>query len=191
MSSSRDPLESFAALICLSFSEEYYQTFLSFSVLGGLSASTHFTPAVSCVGHWFSTRRGFATGIACTAGGLGGVVFPLIVLFAVPGIGFPWAIRIIALLSAILCTLACLLLKTRLPRNKKAGTAIDVKALRDVTYASTTIAVFLVEFAIFIPITYLSSYAIADGINETLSYALIVFLNLRPVRSIPTGSSRR
>jgi MFS family permease len=146
-------------------------------VLGGLSASTLFTPAVSCVGHWFSIRRGFATGIACTAGGLGGVVFPLIVLFAAPEIGFSWAIRIIALLSALLCTLACLLLKTRLPRNKKAGTAIDVKALRDVNYASTTI----VEFAVFIPITYLSSYATSNGINETLSYALIVFLNLGAV----------
>jgi predicted MFS family arabinose efflux permease len=109
------------------------------------------------------------------------VIFPLIVLFAAPEIGFSWAIRIIALLFALLCTLACLLLKTRLPRNKKAGTAIDIKALRDVNYASTTIAVFLVEFAVFIPITYLSSYAISDGINETLSYALTVFLNLGAV----------
>lgn len=150
-------------------------------MLGGLSASTLFTPAASCVGHWFSIRRGFATGIACTAGGLGGVIFPLIALFAAPEIGFSWAIRIIALLSALLCTLACLLLKARLPRNKKAGTVIDVKALRDVNYASTTIAVFLVEFAVFIPITYLSSYAISDGINEILSYALIVFFNLGAV----------
>ncbi|KAL4889645.1 MFS general substrate transporter [Aspergillus ambiguus] len=170
-----------AALICLSFSEEYYQIFLSFSVLGGLSACTLFTPAVSCVGHWFHARRAYATGVACTAGGLGGVIFPLIIMFAAPKIGFPWTIRIIALFSAIMCAFACLLLKTRLPRNKSAGASIDLKALQDTNYAITTIAVFLVEFAVFIPITYISSYAISVGINDTLSYALIVFLNLGAV----------
>ncbi|KZF24822.1 putative monocarboxylate transporter [Xylona heveae TC161] len=170
-----------AAIICLSFSEAYYQIFLSFSVLGGLSASALFTPAVSSVGHWFNLRRGYATGIACTAGGLGGVIFPIIILFAAPKIGFPWAIRIIALLSAVLCLLACILLKTRLPPNKSAGASVDFKALKDVKYASTTIAVFLVEFAVFIPITYIASYAVHVGVHNELSYALIVFLNLGAV----------
>ncbi|KAL5364237.1 major facilitator superfamily domain-containing protein [Aspergillus floccosus] len=170
-----------AALICFSFSEAYYQIFLSFSLLGGLSACALFTPAVSCVGHWFHVRRGYATGIACTAGGLGGVIFPLIIMFAAPKIGFPWAIRIIALLSAILCTAACLLLETRLPRNNTAVASTDLRALRDIKYACTTIAIFLVEFAVFIPITYISSYAVSVGINDTLSYALIVFLNLGAV----------
>ncbi|KAF9887206.1 hypothetical protein FE257_010460 [Aspergillus nanangensis] len=176
-----------AALLCLSFSEEYYQIFLSFSALGGLSASTLFTPAVSCIGHWFSARRGYATGIACTAGGLGGVIIPLIILFAAPKVGFGWSIRIIALLSAILCVIACLLVEPRLPRNKGGGASIDLKALRDVQYVSTTVAVFLVEFAVFIPITYISSYAISVGVADTLSYLLIVFLNLGaiPGRFLP------
>ncbi|KAJ5667437.1 MFS general substrate transporter [Penicillium longicatenatum] len=169
------------ALICLSFSEGYYQIFLSFSVLAGLSASALFTPTVSCVGHWFNKRRGYATGIACTAGGLGGVIFPLIILFAAPKIGFPWAIRIIAFLSAILCLIACFTLKTRLPRNKKGSASVDFRALRDRKYAATTIAVFLVEFAVFIPITYIASYSIHVGLNTTLSYALIIFLNLGAV----------
>ncbi|PGH10714.1 hypothetical protein AJ79_05305 [Helicocarpus griseus UAMH5409] len=169
------------SLICFSFSEEYYQIFLSFSVLGGLSACTLFTPPVSCVGHWFNVRRAYATGIACTAGGVGGVVFPLIILFAAPKVGFPWAIRIIALLSAVLCICACILLKPRLPQNKAAGASISFEALKDIRYAATTVAVFFVEFAIFIPLTYISSYAVHVGTNDTLSYALIVFLNLGAV----------
>lgn len=161
--------------------------FLSFSVLGGLSACTLFTPAVSAVGHWFDLRRGYATGIACTAGGIGGVIFPLIILFAAPAIGFPWAIRIIALLSAVMCTLACLLLKTRLPANLKSGAMIDFRALKEPNYAVTTLAVFLVEFAVFIPITYIASYAIHVGIGDTISYLLIAFLNLGaiPGRFLP------
>ena len=166
---------------------EYYQIFLSFSVLGGLSACTLFTPAVSAVGHWFNMRREYATGIACTAGGIGGVIFPLIILFSAPKIGFPWAIQIITLLSAIMCALACLLLKTRLPQNLKAGATIDFKALKEPNYAVTTIAVFLVEFAVFIPITYISSYAIHVGINDRISYLLIAFLNVGaiPGRFLP------
>lgn len=160
---------------------EYYQIFLSFSVLGGLSACTLFTPAVSTVGHWFNVRRAYATGIACTAGGLGGVVFSVIILFAAPKIGFAWAMRIIALVSAFLCVIACLLLRTRLPPNKRAGASVDFKALRDSQYCSTTVAVFLVEFAVFIPMTYVASYAVHVGVNDTVSYSLVAFLNLAAV----------
>ncbi|KAK2804701.1 hypothetical protein FQN50_006541 [Emmonsiellopsis sp. PD_5] len=161
---------------------EYYQIFLSFSVLGGLSACALFTPAISIIGHWFNIRRGFATGIACTAGGLGGVLFPLIVMFAAPIIGFGWALRIIALLSIISLSLACLLIRTRLPLSKSRSSAVDFGALfSDPHYATTTAAVFLVEFAVFIPITYISSYAVHTGYNKTLSYALIPILNLGAV----------
>ncbi|KAJ9234735.1 hypothetical protein DTO027B5_5972 [Paecilomyces variotii] len=170
-----------ASMICLSFSTEYYQIFLSFSVLGGISTCAMFNPAIASIGHWFNVRRGYATGIACTAGGLGGVIFPIIILFAAPKIGFPWAMRIIALFSAVVCVVACLLLKTRLPLNKKAGMSIDFKALRDVKYASTTAAIFLVEFAVFIPYTYIPSYAVYAGLDDTLSYSLIIFLNLGAV----------
>ncbi|CAI7589507.1 unnamed protein product [Penicillium crustosum] len=166
---------------------EYYQIFLSFSVLGGLSACTLFTPAVSAVGHWFNVRRGWATGVACTAGGIGGVAFPLIIIFAAPKIGFGWAIRIIAFLCAVLCILACVLLKTRLPPNKKAGASVDFRALKDIKYASTTVAIFMVEFAVFIPITYIASYGAYVGIEDTMSYLLIPFLNIGaiPGRFLP------
>ncbi|GMF75516.1 unnamed protein product [Aspergillus oryzae] len=78
-------------------------------------------------------------------------------------------------------------MKTRLPRNETAGASIDFKALRDIKYATTTAAIFLVEFAVFIPITYIASYAVHVGINNTLSYPLIVFLNLGaiPGRFLP------
>ncbi|KAK2737805.1 hypothetical protein FQN55_000916 [Onygenales sp. PD_40] len=175
-----------ASIFFFSFSTvlrtEYYQIFLSFSVLGGLSACALFTPAISIIGHWFNVRRGFATGIACTAGGLGGVLFPLIVMFAAPVIGFGWALRIIALLSIISLSLACLLIRTRLPLSKEPSSAVDFGALiSDPHYAATTAAVFLVEFAVFIPITYISSYAVHMGFNKTLSYALIPILNLGAV----------
>lgn len=156
---------------------EYYQIFLSFSVLGGISASTLFTPPVAAVGHWFNHRRGWATGVACTAGGVGGCIFPLIILFAAPKIGFAWSIRIIALVSAILCSIACMTVRTRLP-PKKSAASLDFKALSDIKYATASLGVFLVEFAIFVPITYITSYALDAGFDEQMAYSVLIFLNL-------------
>ncbi|KZN94290.1 putative transporter [Penicillium chrysogenum] len=137
-----------------------YGAYTFFLVLGGVSASTLFAPPLAAVGHWFNVRRGWATGVACTAGGVGGCIFPLIILFAAPRIGFAWAIRIIAL---------------------KAGPSLDFRALRDIKYASATLSVFLVEFAVFIPITYITSYTLHAGFDEQMSYAVLVFLNLGAV----------
>ncbi|KAJ4290795.1 hypothetical protein N0V88_006545 [Collariella sp. IMI 366227] len=156
---------------------EFYHFLLSFGVLGGISASLLFYPSVSAISHWFSLRRSLATGISFTAGGLGGVAYPLIILYLAPKIGFPWSIRIIALISAITCALACVLLKKRLPPNKAKGGAIDLRALGDPKYAIVTLAVFLVEFAVFIPYTYISSYAIASGMGFQAAYRLNALLN--------------
>jgi MFS family permease len=165
------------SLMCLSVSTEYYQFMLSFGVLGGLSTCCLFTSAVSAIGHWFHRRRGFAMGIACTAGGTGGLAYSLIMLFLAPRIGFGWSIRIIGFICAGLCTIACLFVKSRLPPNKAKGAKIDIKALRDPPYAIITLAVFLVEFAVFIPYTFLVDQALAAGMSRELSYALVCILN--------------
>lgn len=165
----------------------YYQLFLSFGVLGGLSASLQFTPAISAVGHWFCKRRALATGIACTAGGIGGIFFPLMILYLAPRIGFPWTIRIIGFVCGIMGILASILLRKRLPHNKAAGASIDLLALKDTKYALTTLAVWLVEFAVFIPYTYLSSYAIYAGMQQQHAYRLMALLNAGaiPGRALP------
>jgi predicted MFS family arabinose efflux permease len=160
---------------------------LSFGVLGGLSASMLFNPAISAIGHWFSARRGLATGVACTAGGIGGVLFSIVILYMAPDVGFGWSMRAIALLSLVSCGLACIFLKKRLPPNKRAGAAIDLKALKEPKFAATTAAVFLVEFAVFIPYTYISSYAIHKGMDPKMAYLINVFLNAGaiPGRALP------
>ena len=142
-----------------------------------MSASLLFNPSVASIGQWFYTRRALATGIACTAGGIGGVAFPLVILEFAPRIGFPWAIRVVALICAANLCVACVCLKKRLPPNKKGGAGIDLKALRDVNFGLTTVGVFLVEFAVFIPYTYICSYAIWAGMSHRNAYLLNVLVN--------------
>jgi MFS family permease len=194
-----------ASLMCLSVSTEYYQFLLSFGVLGGLSACCLFTPSVSTIGHWFNKRQGLATGLACTAGGIGGILFSFITLYLAPKIGFPWTMRIIGFISLGMCSVACATLQTR-PRavldplrdekEKKPGLiaclrqAVDFKPLaHDPAYLATTIAVWLIEFAVFLPITYISSAALAtgQGIDQQHAYRLIALLNVGsvPGRALP------
>lgn len=146
-----------------------------------------FNPSISAIGHWFSARRALATGIACTAGGAGGVAFPLIIIYLTPSIGFAWSIRVIGFVCVAASIAACCLLRKRLPHNKKGGAAIDLKALSDSKYAITTAAIFLVEFAVFIPYTYISSYAIHMGLGPQTAYLLNALLNAGaiPGRALP------
>lgn len=101
-------------------------------------------------------------------------------MFAAPRIGFAWSIRIIALISVVLCSIACLTVRTRLPPKKAKG-FLDLKALIDLKYGSASLGVFLVEFAVFVPITYVTSYALHVGFSQQMSYAIVVFLNLGAV----------
>ena len=125
--------------------------------------------------------------MACTAGGIGGAVFPLLILYLAPSIGFGWSIRIIALVCLVCCVPACFLLQKRLPNNRQSGAAVDFKALLELRYGITTVAAFLIEFAVFIPYTYLSSYAIYMGLSREKAYLLNVYLNIGaiPGRALP------
>lgn len=165
----------------------FYQYLLSFSILGGISSSLLYQPSLSVIGHWFYKKRGLATGLACTAGGIGGVWMPLLILYLAPSIGFAWTLRIIAVISAIHGTLACLLLRKRLPPNTAAGSSIDLKALLGTKYGSQAAGVVLIEFAIFTPITYICSYGLHSGMGFRNAYLLNVLLNVGaiPGRALP------
>lgn len=166
------------AIMFLSLSTEYYQCMLGFGVLGGISSSMVFTPSIAAVGHWFYERRGWATGVAATGGAVGGLVFPLIMNKMVHSIGFPWTIRVVGFIVLALCIGAVFTLKTRLPMNKSAGGAIDLKAFKDVRFVLACLGTFMIEWGIFVPINYITSYALSQGVGTNLAYNIVAFLNV-------------
>ncbi|KAE8162274.1 major facilitator superfamily domain-containing protein [Aspergillus tamarii] len=165
------------SLMVFSVAKEYYQFMLGFSVLGGISSSMVFTPSVACIAHWFHRRRALATGIAATAGGFGGIIFPIMIWNLSEIVGFPWAIRITGFICSFFCILCILFLKTRLPPKKAGGGKIDIRALREIPFALLTVAIFLIDFALLIPLTYLTSYAESHNMQESLAYQLVSILN--------------
>ncbi|MCJ1246965.1 hypothetical protein MMC30_004176 [Trapelia coarctata] len=167
-----------AAVFLVAESTQYWHFILSFGLLAGLGTSLIFTPAVSAIGHFFSTARGSATGIATTGGSLGGVIFPLMLQRLFPLVGFAWSTRILAFLLLILLILANALIKSRLPPKPGGSVWPDFLIFRDKVFTLTTAGVFFIEWGLFIPISYISLYALHVGLDPALSYQLIALLNV-------------
>lgn len=166
-------------MIALGFCTEYWHFMLVIGITGGLGASLIFTPAVAAISHFFMERRAVATGIAATGGSVGGVVFPLVLQALFPKIGFAWATRVVALICLISVTIACLLIRSRLPKKpfSKENVLPDIFIFREPKFALTTAGIFFVEWGVFIPISYISSYALDHGVSERFSYQILAILN--------------
>ena len=158
----------------------YWHFIIVFSVMGGLGTSLVFTPSVAAVGHFFLAKRGQCTGLACVGGSLAGIIYPLTLQALFPRIGWAWSTRVLALINLILLIIANLCIKSRLPPKKATKESIlpDFRIFRDRIFALTTLGVFFVEWGLFVPLSYLTSYAIQNGVDHTFSYQLLAILNV-------------
>lgn len=164
----------------LGLCSKYWHFIVVFSICGGIGTSLIFTPAVTAVGHFFLVKRGLCTGMAAVGGSMGGVVWPLVLQALFPKIGFAWATRVIGFITILLVIFANLFIRARLPPRPTTRESIlpDLRIFRDPIYTLTTMGIFFVEWALFIPLTYLTSYALSRGVDSTLAYQIIAFMNV-------------
>ena len=169
----------------LGFRTELWHFILSFSIVAGLGTSLIFTPAVGSIAHFFFARRAAATGLATTGGSIGGIIFPLVLQRLFPQVGFRWATRILAFIFLFQLIVANILIRSRLPRAPKGSFFSNIwpdwRIFKNVTFCLTTAGTFFIEWALFVPLTYLTSYAIAQGVPATFSYQLLAILNVGSV----------
>lgn len=166
---------------------ELWQFILSFGVLCGVGTSLLFTPCIAAVGHWFKRRRGFATGMASTAGGIGGIIFPLMLTSLFDQIGYGWATRALALICLVGGVIGIVLVRSRLPPAPNATAHPDFRIFKQVPYTLTAIGIFLLEFSLFIPLAYISTYAQHKGFSEKFAFHLLPIMNAGSVvgRALP------
>jgi MFS family permease len=151
---------------------------LCFGVLGGLGTSLLFTPAFGAVSHFFFVKRGNATGIAAAGGSLGGIIFPLMLQKLFPMVGFAWATRIMGFIFVVCCIGAITLIRSRLPPKPGQSVMPDFGIFRDRSYLLLTLGIYFMEWGLFVPITYLTSFATSTGaIDAAFSYQLIAIMN--------------
>ncbi|KAI1101096.1 MFS general substrate transporter [Jackrogersella minutella] len=167
-----------ASQLLLGLCKEYYQILLTYSILGGLGGALLNVPAYGVIAHYFKKRRGFATGIAATAGSVGGVAFPLYLQAVIPKLGFAWSTRIIGFILLFLSVISNLLVRTRLPPSTHPRRVLpDWSLFKDLKFTLCCAGVWFMEWGIFTPLTYIVSYAAAHGQESTDAYTLLALLN--------------
>ncbi|KAJ5150628.1 uncharacterized protein N7500_010817 [Penicillium coprophilum] len=166
-------------LMLLGICTEYWHFMLVYGVLGGISLSLIFGPAIAIVAHYFDARRGLATGIASSGGAVGGVVFPLMLQRLFDTVGFAWATRIAGLVCVVTFLLAGILVSPRFaPKQLTLSTVRpDLSVFRQGGLTLTSFGVFFLEWGLFIPFTYLPSYALDHGSSAGFSYMLLSLIN--------------
>lgn len=149
-----------------------------FGVLGGLGTSLIFTPAFAAIGHFFLEKRGNATGIAAAGGSLGGIIFPLMLQRLFPTVGFAWATRIMGFIFVFCTGVAVLLIRSRLPPKPGQSVVPDLRIFKDPSYTLLTVGIYFMEWGLFVPITYITSFAISTGgMSPAFSYQLVAIFN--------------
>ena len=150
---------------------------LCWGVLGGLSSSMIWTSAIATVGHWFFRRRGIATGLATSAGSLGGVFFPIMFERLVQRLGWEWTIRTFGFIAIVFGVLAIAMMRPRMRPNPNAKRVINFQGFRNPVFALTTVAMFMIDFACLIPPAYITTYALSKGLEDSFAYQLVAILN--------------
>ncbi|KAI1408896.1 MFS general substrate transporter [Hypoxylon sp. FL1857] len=167
-----------ASQLLLGLCKEYYQILLTYSILGGLGGALLNVPAYGVIAHFFKRRRGLATGIAATAGSVGGIVFPIFLQAVIPKLGFAWATRIIGFMLLFLSVMANVFVRSRLPPSRHPVRVMpDWSLFKDLKFSFCCAGVWFMEWGIFTPLTYIVSYAAAHGQNPTDAYTLLALLN--------------
>ncbi|KAI0172865.1 MFS general substrate transporter [Hypoxylon sp. FL1284] len=182
-----------ASLMLLSICTKYWHFMLSWGILNGVATSLLFTPCITAIGHFFRERRGFASGLASTGGGIGGVAFPLLLESLFDSVGWGWALRVLGFVCLVLLLVANALVRKRLPAARNASPHPDFGILRERPFALLTAGVFFLELGLFVPLAYVSSYALASGFDERFAFRIVPILNAASVlgRALPGWAADR
>ncbi|KAK7418941.1 hypothetical protein QQX98_003644 [Neonectria punicea] len=165
-------------LMMASISTKYYQILLSQGICSAIGASAIFQPAISTVPEWFNKRRGAAFGICSTGSSIGGVIFPIMLTHLIKKVGFPWTMRISALIILFLLVIANLTVRQRVETKHHASKKVDhLRPFRELKSFFLMAGFFLITFGIFVPIDYVVVEARASGMRAGILQYLVPILN--------------
>lgn len=181
-----------------------YQFILSFGVLTALGTSLAMAPLIGVLSHWFLKKRAMACSIATVGGLVGSSMFALVLQKLFAEVGFKWGIRVLALICLVCMLLSIAFVKERREETVPEGdqsephsadqtetelepaspfwdalrSAMDLALFKDIRFVSLAIAVFVSEINSITVLTFLASYALANGVQTLKAYLLITLVNL-------------
>lgn len=160
-----------------SLCKEYYQFILAQGILTGLGCGLLMVPSMSALTQYFNARRGAAMGVAMVGSSIGAIVFPVILssLLTDTDLGFGWSFRIGGFVMFPPLLFAAFTIRSRLPPRKSSF--FLPRAFLKPTYSLLVAATFFLMTGFFAPLVYLPTYAVANGMNESLASYLVAMVN--------------
>lgn len=192
-------------LISFSFCKVFYQFLLSY-IATAIGMAFMLVSNVGVISHFFHKKRAFALGIAFSGGAFGGIIYPLILRSLFPKLGWGWSIRVIAFIIIFLFIVSFFLTKDRTKEfrlskvepeevtatkwrrfyNKTFG-LIQLHAFKDRVFLTAVLAIMGSSFPFVITITYIISYAVANGYSPKNAYILLMVMNAVSIGGRLTG----
>jgi MFS family permease len=179
--------------VMLSLCTEYWQALLAQGFCVGIGGGLLFTPIVSLIPTYFSTKMGLAIGIASSGSSLGGVIYPIVLYKLLGEVGFPWAVRIIGFIALATFILPLVVMRVRI-RAPKPRALIDWSAFVDTPFIVFTLGLLIVFIGNAVLIFYISFYPQDRGFtDQSLSFYMVSIFNAGSIlgRIVPNALSDR
>ncbi|CAO3599801.1 unnamed protein product [Absidia cylindrospora] len=166
-------------LILASFATQLWHIYLSQGILFGIGATFVFSPSIGLPSQWFDKRRAFATGIAVSGSGIGGVCLSPMTQKLIEQLGYRNALRV---LGAMIFGLLCIATALAMSRFKPSASKRPWYALVDTSLLGTQFNL-LVLFAFLVPFGYISAfflmptYATFIGVDAANGAALVSIMS--------------
>ncbi|KAI1808445.1 MFS general substrate transporter [Daldinia bambusicola] len=183
-------LYAVGAIMCVfsmfmtSLTTTYWQILLAQGFCQGIGAGLMFMPATANIARYFKKKLSLAVALTGCGSSSGAILYPAIVQFLTPKIGFPWAVRLCGFISIVLAIAGFRLLKPR-ELGKTPAPLLDLAAFKNIPYAVFNVGAFIVYFSLFTMLIYINSFARESlGISdlESINFVLISNAVAMPAR---------
>ncbi|KAJ3949583.1 uncharacterized protein N0V96_000704 [Colletotrichum fioriniae] len=156
-----------------------WQQFLAQSLLFGLTVAYGVQPALTVAGQYFHRKRALAMGIVASGSSFGGVCLPIMFSKLIPTIGFPWALRVGALIMVICYTIAIAVSSSKRPKRKMRSfrDLLDYKGFLDIRYSCLSAGAVISSLGIYVPFYYIEPFCVALDPNSTIRPYLLPLIN--------------
>ena len=139
--------------------------------------------------------RPWAIGCANSGGSIGGIIFTFMLRRLVPAIGFPWAVRAVALVNLLLSIIALAIILPHHPQPTGHRRAVlDLRAFRELSFMLFALALLVNYVAFYIPAFYLPVIATkALGQSQDFAFESLAFVSVGSFfgRTIPMLAASR
>lgn len=126
---------------------------------------------------------------------MGGIIFAFMLRRLVPTVGFPWAVRAVALINLVLSAIAlAIILPRRPPPTGRRRAILDLRAFREQSFMFFALALLFNYIAFYIPVFYFPVIATkALGQSQDFAFESLAFVSVGSFfgRTIPMLAASR